>query len=70
MLEAAGAHGALLQEGGRETTLPEGSQGAHRIVTHDDPCISEVDFQGGGLEGERASEGLAADLVRHILRVG
>jgi hypothetical protein len=70
MLEAAGAHGTLLQEGGRETALPKGRQGADRVVTHDDPCISEVDLEGSGLDGERASEGLAADLVGHVLRVG
>ncbi len=48
----------------------EGCQGADRVISHDDPCVREVDFQGGGLEGKRASEGLAADLVGHVLRVG
>ncbi len=60
MLEAAGAHGTLLQEGGREAALPKGRQGADRVVSHDGPCVGEVDFKGSGLEGQRAGEGLAA----------
>ncbi len=39
-----------------------------RMMTH--ARISEVDFQGSGLEGQCSGEVLSADLVGHIIRVG
>jgi hypothetical protein len=39
-----------------------------RMMTH--THISEVDFQGSSLEGQCSGQGLSANLVGHILRVG
>ena len=70
VLEATGAHGALLEESGLEAALSEGGEGADGVVSHDDDGVAHVDLAGGGLDGQNPGEGLAADLVAHIVRVG
>ena len=57
-LQAAGAHGALLEDGGGEAALAEGGERAQRVVAHDDDGLGEVDLRGGGLQSEDPSLGL------------
>ena len=70
VLEVAGAHCALLKEGGLEAALAEGGEGADGVVAQDDDGVAEVDLAGGGLDGVDYREGLSADLVAHVVRVG
>ena len=69
-LSDAGAHGTLLQERGGKTALLERGERADGIIAEDDDRVGEVDLESGGFEGEDAGQGLAADLVAHVLRVG
>jgi hypothetical protein len=63
------AHGTLLQEGRRGAAFQEGGEGSDGVVAHHDPGVSEVEFSGGGFKGEDPSNGLPADLVKHVVRV-
>ncbi len=63
------AHGALLQEGRRGAALSKGGEGSDGVVAHNDPGVSEVEFSGGGFEGEDPAVCLPADLVKHVVRV-
>ena len=69
-LRNAGAHCTLLQERGGKTALLEGGEGTHGIVAEDDDRVGEVDLESGGFEGEDAGQGLAADLVAHVICCG
>jgi hypothetical protein len=69
-LEVAGAEGALLQECGGEAAFSEGGKGPGRVVAQDDDSVGEIDFERSGFKGEDATEGLPADLVGHVVRVG
>ncbi len=69
-LEATGAHGALLEESGREATFSQGREGADSVVSEDDGGLGEVNFEGCGLESQDAGKGFAAHLVTHVVRVG
>ena len=64
--QQAGAHGALLEEGGGEAAFAEGGEGAQRVVAHDDDGLGEVEL----CSSEDPGVGLPADLVLHIGRVG
>ena len=70
--ELAGAHGALLEQGGRgvffQDSNPEGGKGAQRVVAHARDGLGEVELCGRSLEVENASMNLAADL-QHVGRV-
>ena len=50
-----------------KTALLEGGESADGIVAEDDDRVGEVDLESGGFEGEDAGQGLAADLVAHVL---
>ena len=69
-LEVAGAEGTLLQECGGEAAFSEGGKGPGRVVAQDDDSVGEIDFKRSGFKGEDATEGLPADLVGHVVRVG
>ena len=68
-LQAAGTHGALLEEGGGEAALAKGGDAgerAQRVIAHDDDGLGEVELRGGGLKGEDPCLGLPADLMLHV----
>jgi hypothetical protein len=69
-LEAARAHGALLQKSGREAAFTEGGESADGVVAEHENGSGEINLEGGRLQSEGAGEGLAPDLVLHVLRVG
>jgi hypothetical protein len=69
-LEVARAHGALLQESGREAAFTEGGESADGVVAEHENSGGEVNLECGRLQGESTSKGLAPDLVSHVLRVG
>ncbi len=65
-LQAARAHGALMEEGGGEAALAKGGERAQRVIPHDDDGLREVELRGGGLKGENPCLGLPADLMLHV----
>jgi hypothetical protein len=55
-LQAARAHGALLEESRSEAALAKGSEGANGVVAEHHYGVGQVDLECGGLEGESAGE--------------
>ncbi len=68
-LDAACTNGTLLKKGRGEAAFAERGKGADRVVLGDDCGAGEVDLEGCCVEGEDPCEGLAADLVSHVVRV-
>ncbi len=52
-LEAAGAHGALLQKSGREAAFAERREGADGVIAEHDHGVRQVDFECSRLERAR-----------------
>ena len=71
-LKAAGAHGALLGEGGGEASLAQSGEGPDSIVPENDNSVwlGQVHLQGCCcLQGEDSSPSFAPDLAPHVLGV-
>jgi hypothetical protein len=69
VLQVGEAHRALVERG-RGTAFPESGQGPNGVVANDYPGIREDDLARGGLKRKDTPEGLTANLVLHVLRVG
>ncbi len=51
-----------------QAALAQSREGADRVVTEDHGGLREIDLEGGRLLGEDAREGLATDLMAHVVR--